>query len=199
MFPIDVLTFSEFRTMRNHLSETLMLNYIQITSDHMSRWVVLKRRVGAVTSQRVLKVLFCVNILQCFFVVENLTANAVSVAIGDNGNRLIFEIWWNFFYDLFSIKNVADVNSIDSFVSKRNMEEFSVVIMKRFRSNWFKKTKGRHITYNTRQSVFRRKRIYASFVKSKNEQPPLTLAYWTKNMNRKFKQWWSTIPQDQQN
>ena len=31
------------------------------------------------------------NILQCFFVVENVTANAVSVAIGDNGNRLIFE------------------------------------------------------------------------------------------------------------
>jgi hypothetical protein len=38
--------------------------------------------VGAVTSQRVLKVLFHVNILQCFFVVENFTANAVSVAIG---------------------------------------------------------------------------------------------------------------------
>ena len=37
--------------MRNHLSETLMLNDIQITSDYMSRWVVLKRRVGAVTSQ----------------------------------------------------------------------------------------------------------------------------------------------------
>jgi hypothetical protein len=48
--------------------------------------------VGAVTSQRVLKVLFYVNILQCFFVVEHFTANAVSVAIGDNGNRLIFEI-----------------------------------------------------------------------------------------------------------
>jgi hypothetical protein len=31
-------------------------------------------------------------ILQCFFVVEKCTANAVSVAIGDNGNRLIFEI-----------------------------------------------------------------------------------------------------------
>ena len=129
MFPIDGLRFSEFRTMRNHLSEILMLNDIQITSDYMSRWVVLKRRVGAVTSQRVLKVLFYVNILQCFFVVENFTANAVSVAIGDNGNRLIFEIWWNFFYDLFSIKNVADVNSIDSFVSKRNMEEFSVVTL----------------------------------------------------------------------
>ena len=167
MFPIDVLRFSEFRTMRNHLSETLILNDIQITSDYMSRWVVLKRRVGAVTSQRVLKVLFLVNILQCFFVVENFTANAVSVAIGDNGNRLIFEIWWNFFYDLFSIKNVADVNSIDSFVSKRNMEEFSVVIIKRFRSNWFEKTKGRHVTYNTRQSVLRRNRIYAFFVKSK--------------------------------
>ena len=95
--------------------------------------VVLKRRVGAVTSQRVLKVLFHVNILQCFFVVENFTANAVSVAIRDNGNSLIFKIWWNFFYVLFSIKNVADVNIIESFVSKWNMEEFSVVIMKRFR------------------------------------------------------------------
>jgi hypothetical protein len=31
-----------------------MLNDIQITSDYMSRWVVLERRVGAVTSQRVL-------------------------------------------------------------------------------------------------------------------------------------------------
>ena len=113
MFPIDVLRFSEFRTMRNHLSETLMLNDIQITSDYMSRWVVLKRRVGAVTSQRVLNVLFYVNILQCFFVVENFTANAVNVAIGDNGNRLIFEIWWNFFYDLFSIKNVADVKLVE--------------------------------------------------------------------------------------
>jgi hypothetical protein len=47
------------------------------------------------------------------------------------------------------------------------MEECSVVIMKRFRSNWFEKTKGRYVTYNTRQSVLRRKRIYASFVKSK--------------------------------
>jgi hypothetical protein len=47
------------------------------------------------------------------------------------------------------------------------MEEFSVVIMKRFGSNWFEKAKERHVTYNTRQSVFRRKRIYASFVKSK--------------------------------
>jgi hypothetical protein len=35
--------------------------------------------VGGVTSQRVLKVLFYVSILQCFFVVENITANAVSV------------------------------------------------------------------------------------------------------------------------
>jgi hypothetical protein len=27
MFPIDVLSFSEFRTMRNHISETLMLKF----------------------------------------------------------------------------------------------------------------------------------------------------------------------------
>jgi hypothetical protein len=54
---------------------------------------MLKRRVGAVTSQRVLNVLFYANILQCFFVVEHFTANAVSVAIGDNRNRMIFEIW----------------------------------------------------------------------------------------------------------
>ena len=106
--------------------------------------------MGAVTSQTVLKVLFYINILQCFSVVEHFTANAVSVAIGDNENRLIFKIWWNYFYDLFCIKNVADVNSIDSFVSKWNMEEFSVAIMKRFRPNWFEKTKGRHVTYNTR-------------------------------------------------
>ena len=51
-----------------------------------------------------------------------------SVAIGDNGNKLIFEIWWNFFYNLFYIKNVADVNSIESCVTKRNIKEFSVVI-----------------------------------------------------------------------
>jgi hypothetical protein len=56
--------------------------------ESLSDWVrtirslVQERRVGAVTSQRVLKVLFYVNILQCFFVVENFTANAVSVAIG---------------------------------------------------------------------------------------------------------------------
>jgi hypothetical protein len=62
----------------------------------MSRWVALKRRVGAVISQRVLKVLFYVNILPCFFVVENCMVNDDSVAIEDNGNRLIFEIWWNF-------------------------------------------------------------------------------------------------------
>jgi hypothetical protein len=128
MLPIDVLRFPEFRTMRNHLSETLMLNDIQITSDYMSRRVVLKRRVGAVTSQRILGILLYVNILQCFFVVENFTANAVSEAIGDNGNRLVFEIWWNFFYDLFFIKNVADVNSIDAFVSKRNMKASSLVL-----------------------------------------------------------------------
>ena len=93
-----------------------MLNDIQITSDYMSRWYVLKRRVGAVTSQRVLKVLFYVNILECFFVVENCTANAVSVAIGDNGNRLILEIWWNFFMFIFillrfELKSVCAFNS----------------------------------------------------------------------------------------
>jgi hypothetical protein len=38
------------------------------------------------------------------------------------------------------------------------MEEFSVVIMKWFRSKWFEKTKGRHVTYNTKQNVLRRKR-----------------------------------------
>jgi hypothetical protein len=92
MFPIDLLRFSDIRTMRNHLSETLVMNDIQITSDYMSRSVALKKRVEAVTSQRVLEVYFYVNILQCFFVVKNCTANAVSVAIGDNGNILIFEI-----------------------------------------------------------------------------------------------------------
>jgi hypothetical protein len=43
------------------------------------------------------------------------------------------------------LRDFADVNNIDSFVSKRIMQEFSVVIMKRFRSNRFEKTKGRHV------------------------------------------------------
>jgi hypothetical protein len=73
---------------------TISCLYVNHITSNASRWVVLKRRVGAVTSQRVLKVLFYVNILQCFFVVEHFTTNAVSVAIRDNGNRLIFEIWW---------------------------------------------------------------------------------------------------------
>jgi hypothetical protein len=61
----------------------------------------------------------------------NFTANAVSVAIGDNGNRLIFEIWWNFFYDLFSIKNVADVNSINILMLKipLNQERYKILLM----------------------------------------------------------------------
>jgi hypothetical protein len=59
----------------------------------MSKWIVLKRRVGAVTSQRVLKVPFYVNILQCFFVVEHFTANADSVAIGD-------DVWMDTFLKL---------------------------------------------------------------------------------------------------
>jgi hypothetical protein len=68
-------------------------------------------------------------LLMIYFLIYRNLLEFITVAIGDNGNILVFEIWWNFFYDLFSIKNVADVNSIDSFVSKRNMEEVSVVIM----------------------------------------------------------------------
>jgi hypothetical protein len=45
-----------------------------------------------------------------------LDKGGVDPFIGDNGNRLILKIWWNFFYVLFSIKNVADVNIIESFV-----------------------------------------------------------------------------------
>jgi hypothetical protein len=89
------------------------------------KWVVLKRRVGAVTSQRALEVLFYVNILQCFFVVENFTANAVSVAIGDNGNRLIFEIWWNFFYDLF-------IFLMSYFLIYKNLLEFNTFVQSYF-------------------------------------------------------------------
>jgi hypothetical protein len=101
----DVASFRLFKPVR---SEPLHDNNRKlITSDYMSRWVVLKRRVGAVTSQRVLKVLFYVNILQCFFVVENCTANAVSVPIGDNGNKSIFEIWWNFFYEILGILDLT--------------------------------------------------------------------------------------------
>jgi hypothetical protein len=71
LFMITTENSSIFRllTKESMLLTSATLNDIQITSDYMSRWVVLKRRVGALTSQRVLKVLFYVNILQCFFVV----------------------------------------------------------------------------------------------------------------------------------
>jgi hypothetical protein len=49
-----------------------------------------------------LKIFEIFKILEILKFFENFTANAVSVAIGDNGNRLVFEMWWNFFYDLFS-------------------------------------------------------------------------------------------------
>jgi hypothetical protein len=78
-----------------------MLNDIQITSDYMSRWVVLKRRVGAVTSQRVLNVLFYVNILQCFFVVENFTADILQKPLGIQHIRtILFSLPVNYLKDL---------------------------------------------------------------------------------------------------
>jgi hypothetical protein len=80
------------------------------------------------------------------------------------------------------------------------MEEFPVVIMKRFRSNWFEKTKGRHVTYNTRQYVLRTKRIYASlsspkslrsFVQEippyfKNQSVPIVSYSYTNSIGRKI-------------
>jgi hypothetical protein len=64
--------------------------------------------------------------LQCFFVVENFTANAVSVAIGDNGNRLIFEIWWNFFYDLLFSLPVNYLKDLRDFgLDKGGVDPFS--------------------------------------------------------------------------
>jgi hypothetical protein len=55
---------------------SLPVNYLKDLGDF---------RLDKGASQRGLKVLFYVTILQCFFVVENFSANAVSVAIGDNG------------------------------------------------------------------------------------------------------------------
>jgi hypothetical protein len=73
-----ILLMIYFLIYRNLLE---FITFVQsITSDYMSRWVVMKMIVGAVTSQRVLKVLFYVDILQCFFVVETFTVSAVSVA-----------------------------------------------------------------------------------------------------------------------
>jgi hypothetical protein len=82
-----------------------MLNDIQITSDYMSRWVVLKRRVGAVTSQRVLKVLFYVNILQCFFVVEKFTA---SEPLHDNNRTFLHIPFANKGIDAINISNILN-------------------------------------------------------------------------------------------
>jgi hypothetical protein len=67
MFAINVLRFPEFRTMRNHLSETLMLNDIQITSDYMSRWVVLKRCPLSVRPLSLLTIVLSVLLLYSDF------------------------------------------------------------------------------------------------------------------------------------
>jgi hypothetical protein len=56
----------------NIVSETLMLNDIQITSDYMSRWVVLKRRVGAVTSH----FFFPVDLMDILFNQEQMFYNS---------------------------------------------------------------------------------------------------------------------------
>jgi hypothetical protein len=74
----------------------------------------------------------------------------------------------------FSIKNVADVNSIDSFASKRYMEDFSVVITKRFRSNWFEKTKRRHARANGSHG---HKRIQHPNAKKSSKPRPLQYTF----------------------
>jgi hypothetical protein len=93
----NVKKASKPRTLQDTFND-LFSNIQKLLGIHHIRTILFSL---VVTSQRIIKVLFYVNILQRFFVVENFTANAVSVAIGDNGNRLIFEIWWNFFYDLY--------------------------------------------------------------------------------------------------
>jgi hypothetical protein len=105
---------------RRWIKETLMLNDIQITSYYMSRWVVLKRRVGAVTSQRVLKVLFYVNILQCFFVVEHLSSIICDVSsfrlfkpvrsepLHDNNRKLLHIPFANKGIDAINISNILN-------------------------------------------------------------------------------------------
>jgi hypothetical protein len=42
-----MLSFSEFRTMRNHLSETLVLNDIQITSDCLVQMGCIEKESGS--------------------------------------------------------------------------------------------------------------------------------------------------------
>jgi hypothetical protein len=64
-----------------------MLNDIQITSDYMSRWVVLKRRVGAVTSQRVLKVLLDQEAVKCL---SSLHDKYVIVPADKASNNIVF-------------------------------------------------------------------------------------------------------------
>jgi hypothetical protein len=75
--------------------------------------------VGAVTSQRVLTVLFYVNILQCFFVVENVTANADvtsfrffkpvrSEPLNDNNRKFLHIPFANKGIDAINISNILN-------------------------------------------------------------------------------------------
>jgi hypothetical protein len=79
-----------------------MLNDIQITSDYMFRWVVLKRRV---TSQRVLKVLFYVNIF-------NKGIDAIDISNILNRKEVVKEISPYFKNQSGSIVSYSYTNSI---------------------------------------------------------------------------------------
>jgi hypothetical protein len=87
-----------------------MLNDIQITSDYMSRWVVLKRRVGAVTSQRVLNVLFYVNILQCICDVASFRLFKLvrSEPLHDNNRKFLHIPFANKGIDAINISNILN-------------------------------------------------------------------------------------------
>jgi hypothetical protein len=111
----------------------------------MSRWVVLERRVGAVTSQRVLKVLFYVNTLQCFFAVENFTANGVSVQkpLGIHHIRtILFSLLVNYLKDLRDFG--LDKGGVDPFSPKYMLNSF--MTMATF-SSWNSIKKAHHVDF----------------------------------------------------
>ena len=65
-----MLRLPEFRCMGDDLPEIIMVDYIQVACNDMSRWVVFERRTEQ-SDLIFVKVFLNVTVLQCIFVTEH--------------------------------------------------------------------------------------------------------------------------------
>jgi len=89
--PVDILWFPEFRHMGDDLPEIFMGDYIQIARNGMSRWVIVKRRIGTITYMFFFKYILNVKVPQYLFVIENFRCNCIEITVRFNWYTLILK------------------------------------------------------------------------------------------------------------